>query len=51
MLLLNRFSDHNNNPQNWTKALAEDPTENGDFENRFDQSIVDAPHKALQRAF
>ena len=39
-------ADHNNNLSelNESAALAEDPTENGDFENRFDQSIVDAPH-------
>ena len=28
---------------NESAALAEDPTENSDFENRFDQSMVDAP--------
>ena len=39
-------ADHNNNLSelNESAALAEDPTENCDFENRFDQSIVDAPH-------
>ena len=39
-------ADHNNNLSelNESAALAEDPTENSDFENRFDQSIVDAPN-------
>ena len=39
-------ADHNNNLSelNESAALAEDPTENVDFENRFDQSIVDAPN-------
>ena len=31
-------------------ALAEDPTEHSDFENRFDQSIVDAPRKSTANA-
>ena len=39
-------ADHKSNLSelNESAALAEDPTENGDYENRFDQSIVDAPH-------
>ena len=31
-------------------ALAEDPTEHSDFENRFDQSIVDAPSNSTANA-
>ncbi|MDC1382776.1 RNA polymerase factor sigma-54 [Candidatus Puniceispirillum sp.] len=31
-------------------ALAEDPTEHSDFENRFDQSIVDAPRPTTANA-
>ena len=31
-------------------ALAEDPTEHSDFENRFDQSIVDAPRNNTANA-
>ena len=31
-------------------ALAEDPTEHSDFENRFDQSIVDAPRNSTANA-
>ena len=43
-------AEQNNNLSelNESAAIAEDPTENGDFENRFDQSIVDALIQALQ---
>ena len=43
-------ADHKSNLSelNESAALAEDPTENGDYENRFDQSIVDAPHTSSQ---
>ena len=45
-------ADHNNNLSelNESAALAEDPTENGDFDNRFDQSIVDTPHTSSTSA-
>ena len=45
-------ADHNNNLSqlNESAALASDPTENGDFENRFDQAIVDAPHTSSPSA-
>ncbi len=45
-------AEHNNDvsEMNESAALAEDPTENGDFENRFDQSIVDAPSVSSSHA-
>ena len=44
--------DHNSTltELNESAALAEDPTENRDFENRFDQSIVDAPNATSPNA-